>query len=319
MSKLTSGNGRHRSVVCNVALAAILLGGLGNAHAQTKPAPVAPPPVAPAPVAPPPVAPAPAAPPPVAPAPAAPPPVAPAPVAPAPVAPAPVAPAPAPAAPPPAAPPPAAPPAGGQVLVSEQYQPIQAPAPITGPRPPRESMKMGFSYSMGFATGDYKDFVGEASFRGFDFTALWPVYKALYIGPAFGYNLFYEERDRETYELSSSSAITAQLYRYSDYWTTSLVTRYFFLEPNAIARPYAGVRLGFAALLNTTLVADLSSQTGPTGFLLTPEAGVVLRMSDVISGSIAYLYNFSTADSSGFENLSYGALQFGLVLHWQDD
>jgi hypothetical protein len=296
-------SGKHRSFVGDAALAVTgLLTVLGAAPLQAQPA--APPPAA--------VAPAPVAPAPVAPAPVAPAPVAPAPVAPAPVAPAPLAPA---AAPPPPAPaaPLGAPPAA---VVAPTYQPIaQAPRP---PPAPSETLKFGIGYSMGFAFGDLKEFVGEPSFRGFDLTVLWPVFRSLYVGPSLNYNLFYEEKGRETYD-QGNSAITGKLYRYADFWNTSLATRYYFMKPGAIARPYGGVKIGVAALLTTTLVADLAAQSSPVGFYLAPEVGVLLRIAKTVSGSVSYLYNFSTASQTGFDNLSYGALQFGVVIHWLDD
>jgi hypothetical protein len=179
-------------------------------------------------------------------------------------------------------------------------------------------MTLSLNYSMGFTTGNLHDYVAESSFRGFDFAALWPVYKSLYLGAAFGYNLFYERVDRDTYSLSDRSAVTAQLYRYSDYWTTSLATRYYFMEPDSAVRAYAGLRIGVASVLNTTLVADLAFQDDPMGFLLAPEAGVLLRLNPAISGAVSALYNFSTASSAGYDSLSYLALQVGFVLHWQD-
>jgi len=305
-------NGKPRSFVGDVACAVIaVLTVLGAAPLQAQPAPAKPA------VAPPPAAPAPAAP---APAPAAPAPAAPAPVAPPPAAPAPAAPV---AAPPAALAPAAAPPAAAPV-----YAPV--PPPSTAPNydqlaaearkkaaTPRETVKFGVSYSMGFPFGDLKDYVGEASFRGFDITVLWPVFKSLYVGPSLTYNLFYEEKARETYDLGSS-AITGKLYRYTDYWSTAVVARYFFMQPGGLLRPYAGAKIGVAALLNTTLAADLSTQTNPVGFYLAPEVGVLLKFAKTASASISYQYNFSTASQTNFDNLSYGSLQFGVVLHWMD-
>jgi hypothetical protein len=182
-------------------------------------------------------------------------------------------------------------------------------------RQPREPMKLQFSYSMGFGTGDLHDFISEPSFRGFDFNVLWPIFRSLHIGPTFSHSLFYEERARETYEVGTS-AVTAKLYNYTDYWSTSLLTRYYFLRPDAIVRPYAGVRLGIAALLATTLVTDYSSQWDPVGFYLAPDIGAIVQIVKPVSASISYIYNFSTASAGRFENLSFGSLQFGIVVQW---
>ena len=168
---------------------------------------------------------------------------------------------------------------------------------------------------MGFATGDLHDFVSEPSYRGFDLTFLWPVYRSLYIGPSLATNHFYEEKPRETYE-RGTSAVTAKLYRYTDYWNTSLVTRYYFREPTSFIRPYGSLRLGVAALSTTTFAADFTDQDNPVGFSLSPEVGALLRISKPVSLSVAYTYNFSTASIERFDKLSFGALQFGLSIEF---
>lgn len=189
------------------------------------------------------------------------------------------------------------------------------------PGPPymmREVMKLTGSYSMGFATGKLHDFVGEPSFRGFDLTAVWPVHRSLYIGASLASNAFYEEKARDTYE-RGPTAITAKLYRYADFWNTSLVTRYYFLKPSSFARPYAGLRIGVAFLRTTTLAADLSDYDSPVGFALAPELGAQIRIAGPVAGSIAYTYNYSTASTGKFDNLSFGALHFGLTMQWPSE
>jgi hypothetical protein len=231
-------------------------------------------------------------------------------------------------APAPAAPPPAPAPAAPADAVPTESPLLEAAPPATAaapsaeaswakqpPPPPREHMKFAFAWSMGFATGDLHDFVGDPSYRGFDLTFLFPIYRSFYIGASLATNHFYEEKPRATYE-QGTSAVTAKLYRYADFWNTSLVTRYYFLEPTAFVRPYGSLRLGVAALSTTTFAADFAEQDNPVGFSLSPEVGALLRISKPVSLSVAYTYNFSTASIARFDNLSFGALQFGLSIEF---
>jgi len=191
-----------------------------------------------------------------------------------------------------------------------------APGPAALPPPPpsaRERANIGFGWTMAFPTGDLHDFIGKPAYRGFDFVALWPIFRSFYIGGAFGYNLLHEDRDHETYQLDTG-AVTAKLYNTANFWMSSVVARYAFLTPESLFRPYLGIRAGLAAISTSVMVADFSFNDNPVGFLLAPEGGVTIRFTDFLLGSVSYQYNFTTADSGRFKNLSYGALQFGLVM-----
>lgn len=177
----------------------------------------------------------------------------------------------------------------------------------------REFTMLSTAYSVAVPMGDLSDFAGGPSFRGFDLSLLFPLYRGLFVGPAFGFNLLSDRKARESYQLSSAT-ITGKLYRYVHYWSFALATRYVFLQPQQPVRPYAGLRLGVAALDLTSLVVDLSSQDSPTGFLLTPEVGVQVRLADMLHGFLAYQFNFSTASSADFDLLSFSAIQLGLSL-----
>lgn len=178
----------------------------------------------------------------------------------------------------------------------------------------RERVKFAIAYSIAFPTADLHDFNSVTSFRGFDFAVLWPVFRGLHVGPALGFNMFYDDKARTTYQVSDNSALTAKLYRYTDYWSISALARYVFMEPSATVRPYAGLRLGVAALSSTTLVVDTSRQDAPVGFLMVPEAGVMFRFTESVLGFVTLQYNFSTASTASFDSLSFAAFQLGLSI-----
>lgn len=258
-------------------------------------------------------APAPAAPP--AAAPAAPPPAAPPPAA-------------TPAAPPPAAPPPAAAPAAPPPAAPIAESPLVAPPAAPPPPPPSttesswgvptqqdapaERPQIFTGYEISLPVADLRDFATEASYRGFEAGALWPIWRSLYVGPVFNYHLFYEHKGETTY-LLDSGALTADLYRYARTWTMGAATRYYFLEPNAIARPYVGLRMGITFATMATLVTDLSLYDNPVGFALAPEAGVGLRVAECVRFAVSVRYDYSTAGAASWDNISYVAYHAGLV------
>jgi hypothetical protein len=182
---------------------------------------------------------------------------------------------------------------------------------------PKERATLKIAYSIGFPHGGLHDYTGEVSPRGFDLTLAWPVFKSLFVGAGFGFNSFYQEKDRTTYEVDNT-AITGKLYRYVDYWSFSAVAQYVFLKPKSVVRPYVGVRVGVAALSMTTLVVDLAYQDAPAGFLVVPEAGVNFNLSKQLALYASYQLNYSTASVQGatqdFSSLSFSSIQIGVTL-----
>jgi hypothetical protein len=242
------------------------------------------------------------------------------------------APAPAPA---PAAPPPAVTPAPAPQAPTPAPAPVAPPPPEPAPYPPAyaplpaeqggwsaaaaldesaERPSIFFGYEISTPVGDLHDFISETSFRGFEIGALWPIYRSLYLGPVFNYHLFYEELGKKTYQVENG-ALTGNLYRYAQYWTVQAEARYLFLRPDAVARPFAGLRVGMAFATTATLVSDLSLYDTPTGFALSPEAGVLVSVASMMQLSASIRYDFSTVSSGDMDNGSYMAYHLGLVFH----
>ena len=177
----------------------------------------------------------------------------------------------------------------------------------------REHVLCTIGYSLALPFGDLSDFAGDVSFRGFDLAALWPVWKALHAGLAFGFNGFHEELPRSTYEIGTT-AVTGKLYNYADSWSFAVVGRYLFSSPRAKLRPFLGLRLGLASMHTASLVVDLAFEDTPIGFLLAPELGLQLRLSQIISGYVSYQFNFTTAATGNYDSFSYNSFQLGLAL-----
>lgn len=177
----------------------------------------------------------------------------------------------------------------------------------------RELPLATFGYSLSLAVGDLNSFVDDVSFRGFEFSMLWPAYRSLFVGASFGYNGFFDEKSRGVYQLESA-AVTAKLYRYADAWSFALASRYAFLDDYSVVRPYLGLRLGLEWFVTTTYVVDRSYEDSGTGLLIAPEAGLMVRMGRAVLAQLTYQFSFSTASTSGGDVLSYNGVQLGLAL-----
>lgn len=187
--------------------------------------------------------------------------------------------------------------------------------PVAIPTGPRESSQILFGWEIALPMASLHDFTKEPSYRGFEFAALWPIFKSLYVGGEFSTHTFYEEKGDNTYQLESGGALTANLYRYARFWTMNAAARYYFLQPDSIVRPYVGLRVGIAFVTSATLVADLSLYDTPIGFALAPELGALVRAAKVMDVSASFRYDYSTASSGKLDNASYLAFSIGLVFH----
>jgi len=224
------------------------------------------------------------------------------------------APAPAPAAPPPEAlaPAPAPGAAPGVAVTAPQGGP--PPAQWSSKPPPKEHATFLIGYEIALPVQDLNDFISTASFRGFEVGAMWPVWRSLYVGSVFNYHLFYEKQGNQTYQLENG-ALNANLYRYTKNWTIAAAARYVLLDPEAIARPFVGLRMGIDFVTAATLAADLTLYSTPTGFALAPELGVLLRLASFMKASLSIRYDYSTASSGELDKVSYMAYQIGFAFN----
>src|SRR6187549_2649843 len=70
-----------------------------------------------------------------------------------------------------------------------------------------------FQYTMGFSTGDFNDFIGQASFRGATFEYHHMFADNIGVGFELGWNAWYEQNDYATYTKGTES-ISGKQWRY---------------------------------------------------------------------------------------------------------
>jgi len=156
-----------------------------------------------------------------------------------------------------------------------------------------------FTYSMGFSTGDFSDFIGQASFRGATFDYRRMVTDQIGVGVEFGWSAWYEEMDYGTYESeTSTSSITGKQFRYCS-TVPMLASANYFILPGEKFNPYAG--LGLGTIFNSSeLDMGVWAFTSDTWhFALKPEIGAVIELSPGVGAIISgkYYAAFETSES----------------------
>ena len=74
--------------------------------------------------------------------------------------------------------------------------------------------QFSFNYYIGFPSGNFGDFIGENSFRGFSFDYDHYLNEKVSIGGYVGWSIFHEIFDRQTYDFEGG-AINIKQWRYS--------------------------------------------------------------------------------------------------------
>jgi len=209
--------------------------------------------------------------------------------------------------------PPAPAPAAAPATTYSRYRYDDPPAPA-----PTEQASIFGGYEIATPTGSLHDYIEESSFRGFEMGGLFPATRGLHLGIYFNYHLFYEDRGITTTQLPQGGAVTARVYRYTKFWSTGVLARYYLFEPEHRIRPYAGLRLGVAFLTAAALVTDLGLYETPIGFALAPEIGFAVRLAPPLALSLSARYDYSTASSGPIDSASYLAYHFGVILSTWD-
>lgn len=173
------------------------------------------------------------------------------------------------------------------------------------------------NYTPAFLTGDMKDYIGDASWRGWGIEARFFPSQNFSAGFMVGYNGFFEKRARSTYELDEDRRLTAVTWRYL-YSLPIMAKVDYYLTDDGI-RPYIGLGIGTTYNEHELQVSTLLFSNKKWKFGFYPEIGAVIPfgpLSDVgitIAGRYHYtVYNETFLDTN-FSNIGYFSFALGFT------
>jgi len=168
------------------------------------------------------------------------------------------------------------------------------------------------SYSIGFGSGDLKDFISNTSFRGMAIDYHKLIQPNIGVGVSFGWNTFYEEKDFDTYNFGNRD-ITARQWRYSNNFPMLASVNYYF-SPGERFNPYFGLGVGTIYTLRNTDFNLYTIEQDAWNFALQPSLGTVYQMSDAAKLHLSFRYhNGFAAGSELSEAQNYFTLNVGFV------
>ena len=183
-------------------------------------------------------------------------------------------------------------------------------APLAGMAQDRNIYML--EYSMGFAVGDMAEFIDEPSFRGFTFGYRHLLEDEVAVGLDMGWNTFYEEMEKATYT-DGTQSVTGKQFRYTNMFTASVQVDKVF-APGSDLRPFVGIGAGTSYARRTLDMGIWSLEKDPWQFMLQPEAGVSLYLSNgnamILSANYYWGFETSQLEAQSFMTLGV-AYAFG--------
>lgn len=163
-------------------------------------------------------------------------------------------------------------------------------------------------YSMGFGTGNIKEYTNPASFRGFTFDYRNTNLYNLGIGVEFGWNVFYEAIPDAEYTVGTITYSGKQ-------WHTSnhfpmLVAADYFPKPDATMSPFIGLGTGTMYTVQNTDMSAYTFERDAWHYVLRPELGFIYNPAPDFGLMVVakYYYGFEAGDlpSQGYFTLNVG-------------
>ena len=165
-------------------------------------------------------------------------------------------------------------------------------------------------YSMGFGSGDTKDFVNSASFRGISLEYRQFVNPNIGVGMETGWNVFYERRAHDTYTKGAQSLSGVQ-YRYIN-MVPILAAADYYLKPGEHINPFVGLGVGTLYANQRVEMGLYYVSTEAWQFALRPEAGILINANPDLDLIVAAKY-FTGFKTSEMASQGYFALNLGFV------
>ena len=171
---------------------------------------------------------------------------------------------------------------------------------------------MNLNYSVNVPTGNFNEYIGKTSFRGWNASVVYRVTERFAIGGTVGFQDFYEKNDRALYKTADGSDISAVVSN-SIQTIPVLATVQYTLTSSELVKPFVGVGAGANFIMHSQYLGQFANDHNKLGLAVRPEIGVFIPiMRERETGlNISGAYNFMPYNEAGVKNLNSWAIGLG--------
>ncbi len=138
------------------------------------------------------------------------------------------------------------------------------------------------------------------------------------IGIAGSWNSFDQYTAKQTYEYETGNgAVTTDLIKHIYSTPITLTGHYYFKLSSNMFKPYVGVGLGAQYSEQNLFFNIYEVDNSDWGFVVRPEAGVLVRFAPSFGGFVSCAYNYATNDAYKADHLEHIAVNIGFAMFLQ--
>ncbi|HZV44547.1 MAG TPA: outer membrane beta-barrel protein [Saprospiraceae bacterium] len=172
-----------------------------------------------------------------------------------------------------------------------------------------QNTRTSMTYAVGFGTGDLGDFNSQVSWRGFQIDMHKMLDLKMGLGGSFGWNVFYDEKDYDTYT-DGTASLSGKQYRYTNALPL-LASFNYYMNPGQKANFFVGLGTGVTYIRRNTDMNLYTIEQEAWAFTLAPEIGIEIQNNLNNAFTIAVKYFNGLAAGDFDKTQSYITLNVG--------
>lgn len=182
---------------------------------------------------------------------------------------------------------------------------------------------VGVSYNVSIPTANLKDYISNASWRGFSIEGRWFTARNVSFGVTLGWNIFSKKSDEliQIEDAEVNGAVSGTQVRSVNVFPIVGTVHYYTGSSRDQARFYFGTSLGMYYIRQRLEIGISSLDNNNMHFGLAPEAGVLFELSRAVTMVVKSKYNyaFSSGTSlSGSNDNAVSYYEFGIGFVFQN-
>lgn len=166
------------------------------------------------------------------------------------------------------------------------------------------TLRLNANYTIASPSGSFRDFVQDASWRGWTANLLYGIDDKLSVGLGLGFHDFYQKYPRAVYNLQEGGEISAVVTNSLQTIPIMAAVQYNFL-PEAPVQPYIGAGVGGNIIIYNQYLGEFANTANGFGFALRPEAGIYIPINRRGFGiNLNGIYNYMPYSKNGLDGLN---------------